>query len=82
MAICVWSIEYSCPVFFRSKKRRQPADGCFALSRSDKPTKAKTPTRTQGFFQLQMAARGGIDHGRWVFDSAYSLFPAKVQLFM
>ena len=49
---------------------------------SYKSTKAKTPARTQGFFQFQMVARGGIDHGRWVFDSAYSLFPAKVQLLM
>jgi hypothetical protein len=28
------------------------------------PTKAKTPARTQGFFQFQMVARGGIDQGR------------------
>jgi hypothetical protein len=26
-------------------------------------TKAKTPARTQGFFQFQMVARGGIDQG-------------------
>ena len=31
---------------------------------SYKPTKAKTPARTQGFFQFQMVARGGIDRGR------------------
>jgi len=30
---------------------------------SYKPTKAKTPARTQGFFQFQMVARGGIDLG-------------------
>ena len=30
---------------------------------SYKPTKAKTPARTQGFFQFQMVARGGIDQG-------------------
>ena len=34
---------------------------------SYKPTKAKTPARTQGFFQFQMAARGGIDQGRGFF---------------
>ena len=28
---------------------------------SYKPTKAKTPARTQGFFQFQMVARGGIE---------------------
>ena len=28
-----------------------------------KPTKAKTPARTQGFFQFQMVAGGGIDQG-------------------
>jgi hypothetical protein len=28
---------------------------------SYKPTKAKTPARTQGFFQFQMVARVGID---------------------
>ena len=28
---------------------------------SYKPTKAKTPARTQGFFQFQMVARGGIN---------------------
>jgi hypothetical protein len=37
---------------------------------SYKPTKAKTPARTQGF-QNSVLARGGIDHGRWAFDSAY-----------
>jgi hypothetical protein len=31
---------------------------------SYKPTKAKTPARTQGFFQFQMVARGGVDLGR------------------
>jgi len=30
---------------------------------SYKPTKAKGPARTQGFFQFQMVARGGIDWG-------------------
>ena len=30
---------------------------------SYKPTKAKTPARTQGFFQFQMVARGGSDRG-------------------
>ena len=34
------------------------------LETSDyKPTKAKTPARTQGFFQFQMVARGGSDRG-------------------
>ena len=28
---------------------------------SYKPTKAKTPARTQGFLQFQMVARGGIE---------------------
>ena len=28
---------------------------------SYKPLKAKTPARTQGFFQFQMVARGGIE---------------------
>lgn len=28
---------------------------------SYKPIKAKTPTRTSGFFQFQIVARGGID---------------------
>ena len=35
---------------------------------SYKPTKAKTPARTQGFFQFQMVARGGIDRGLRMFD--------------
>jgi hypothetical protein len=30
---------------------------------SYKPPKAKTPARTQGFFQFQMVARGEIDQG-------------------
>jgi hypothetical protein len=53
-----------------------------SVTYSYKPPKAKTPARTQGFFQFQMVTRGGIDHGRWVFDSAYSLLPAKVQFLM
>ena len=32
-----------------------------AETSSYKPTKAKTPARTQGFFQFQMVARGGIE---------------------
>ena len=35
---------------------------------SYKPTKAKTPARTQGFFQFQMVARGGIDRGLRTFN--------------
>jgi hypothetical protein len=35
---------------------------------SYKPTKAKTPARTQGFFQFQMVARGGIDRGLRMFN--------------
>ena len=31
-------------------------------------TKAKTPARTQGFFQFQMVARGGIDLGLRMLD--------------
>ena len=30
---------------------------------SYKLTKAKTPARTQGFFQFQMVVRGGVDWG-------------------
>jgi hypothetical protein len=34
-----------------------------AETSSYKLPKAKTPARTQGFFQFQMVARGGIDRG-------------------
>jgi hypothetical protein len=30
--------------------------------------KKETPARTQGFFQFQMVARGGIDQGLRMFD--------------
>ena len=44
-----------------------------AETSSYKPPKAKTPARTQGFFQFQMVARGGIDRGRRMPDSSSSL---------
>jgi hypothetical protein len=40
---------------------------------SYKPTKAKTPARTQGVFQFQMVARGGIDRGLRMFNPTFSL---------
>ena len=39
---------------------------------SYKPTKAKTPARTQGFFQFQMVARGGIEPPTQGFSIQYS----------
>jgi hypothetical protein len=35
---------------------------------SYKPTKAQNPARTQGFFQFQMVARGGIHRDVTVFN--------------
>ena len=35
-----------------------------SVTSSYKPTKAKTPARSQGFFEFQMVARGGIEQGR------------------
>ena len=40
---------------------------------SYKPTKAKTPARTEGFFQFQMVARVGIDRGLRMFNLSTTL---------
>ena len=49
-----------------------------SVTSSYKPTKAKTPARTQEFFQFQMVARGGIAWGKRMFNPRFELFPTKV----
>jgi hypothetical protein len=55
--------------FVSSKGRFQPVNHVLGIrALNDKPTKAKTPARWQGFFQFKMVARGGIDQGLRMFN--------------